>query len=218
MQIRITKIRLLPKVLVVAVIALALVSGYGLRFSQSAYASSNATKFCKAYPSFGGNPASNILNACIYGYDHHTGARGAKCDQKYPKRNGAHPVEWAACLIGYDKQKNPPPGTAPTPQSNAQTGNQPPKGDPAAQVKCVQDACDLIKKYVNPAINLFSVAFGLIAVISIILGSMQYATSEGDPQKASKAKQRIFSTIVAVVAYLFLFSFLQFLIPGGTFR
>ncbi len=88
--------------------------------------------------------------------------------------------------------------------------------DPA--ISCSSNNCDLIAKYVNPAINLFSVLFGLIAVISIILGGISYTTSEGDPQKASKAKSRIMNTIIAVVAYIFLFAFLQFLVPGGAFN
>lgn len=92
--------------------------------------------------------------------------------------------------------------------------------DPAAdpQAKCDQDNCDLVKKYINPAINLFSVIFALVVVISLILGAIQYITSEGDPQKSAKAKQRIFNTVVAFVAYFFLYAFLQFLIPGGIFK
>ncbi len=93
-----------------------------------------------------------------------------------------------------------------------------PKGCTDPAIKCVKKDCDLIGKYLNPVINLLSVSFGLIAVISLILGSINYTTSEGDPQKSSKAKQRIFNTILAVVAYLFLYSFLQFLVPGGLFN
>jgi hypothetical protein len=78
--------------------------------------------------------------------------------------------------------------------------------------------CDLIAKYVNPFIDILSVIFGLVAVISFILGGINFASSEGDPQKSSRAKQRIFNTIVAVVAYMFLFAFLQFLVPGGLFN
>jgi hypothetical protein len=78
--------------------------------------------------------------------------------------------------------------------------------------------CDFVAKYVNPAIALLSVAFGLFATISIILGGIAFATSAGDPQKASKAKARITNTVIAVVAYMFLYAFLQFLIPGGLFR
>jgi hypothetical protein len=87
--------------------------------------------------------------------------------------------------------------------------------DPGAT--CNRDGCDLVKKYVNPGINLLSIIFGLIAVISIILGGINYATSEDDPQKVSRAKDRIAKTVFAVVAYFFLYAFLQFLIPGGIF-
>src|SRR5688572_18961658 len=66
--------------------------------------------------------------------------------------------------------------------------------DPAADpnANCSNDRCDWIKKYVNPFIQLLSVSFGLIAVISLIMGGIQYAGSTGDPQKVTLAKQRIF--------------------------
>jgi hypothetical protein len=93
-------------------------------------------------------------------------------------------------------------------------------GDPAADpdAVCDKDSCDLILKYVNPLISLLSVSFGLIAVISIIIGGIQYTSSAGDPQKVTKAKHRISLTIIAIVAYFFLYAFLQFLIPGGIFN
>lgn len=78
--------------------------------------------------------------------------------------------------------------------------------------------CDLIEKYLNPGIDLFSVMFGLIAAGSLIMGGISYSASEGDPQKSSRAKSRITNTIFAIVAYMFLFSFLQFIIPGGAFN
>lgn len=93
--------------------------------------------------------------------------------------------------------------------------------DPAAdpEEECnLENGCDLIDKYINPAINLLSFIFGLIAVISIIMGGIQYAASTGDPQKVTAAKDRIRNTIIAVAAYFFLYGFLQFLIPGGIFN
>ena len=92
--------------------------------------------------------------------------------------------------------------------------------DPAANAgtSCNDHACDLVKKYVNPLINLLSVSFGLIAVISLIYGGIMYSASQGDPQKVSSAKNRIQMTIIAIVGYFFLYGFLQFLIPGGIFR
>jgi hypothetical protein len=92
-------------------------------------------------------------------------------------------------------------------------------GDTAANpdANCDQNGCDLVKKYVNPTINVLSIIVGLMAVISIIIGAIQYITSTGDPQKVSAAKGRISKTIFAFIAYAFLYAFLQFIIPGGIF-
>lgn len=89
--------------------------------------------------------------------------------------------------------------------------------DPNAECN-KENGCDLIAKYVNPAILLLSYSFGLIATLSIIMGGIQYAASAGDPQKVAAAKKRIINTVIAVVAYFFLYAFLQFLIPGGLFK
>jgi hypothetical protein len=83
---------------------------------------------------------------------------------------------------------------------------------------CGSANCDLVQKYINPLVDVLSVAFGLIAVISIIVGGIQYSASGGDPQKITAAKRRISQTMFAIVAYAFLFAFLQFLIPGGLFH
>lgn len=87
-----------------------------------------------------------------------------------------------------------------------------------ASAICDQNACDLVQKYVNPTLNILSVIFGLIAALSIIMGGIQYTTSAGDSQKTQAAKQRISRTIMAFMAYAFLYAFLQFLIPGGLFK
>jgi hypothetical protein len=78
--------------------------------------------------------------------------------------------------------------------------------------------CNLIQEYVVPTINLLGAAFGLVAVISLIMGGINYTTSEGDPQKVSRAKIRIRNTIFSIVAFLFLYAFLNFLIPGGVIK
>ena len=125
--------------------------------------------------------------------------------------NGSTPKLSSQLYQSFDKQRI---NTSNTPSSTV--CGQTTCSDSAIQ--CDQGNCDLIAKYVNPILNVLTVAFGLIAVISLILGGIMYITSEGDPQKASRAKTRIFNTIVAVVAYMFLYAFLQFLIPGGAFR
>ncbi|MEK7599547.1 MAG: hypothetical protein AAB462_00740 [Patescibacteria group bacterium] len=82
---------------------------------------------------------------------------------------------------------------------------------------CNSNSCDLVKKYVNPAIQMLTIAFGLIAVISLVMGGIQYSASGGDPQKVTEAKKRISLTLMAIAAYAFSFAFIQFLVPGGVF-
>lgn len=99
-------------------------------------------------------------------------------------------------------------------ESNTTTANTiKPQADPAGN--CDRDKCDLIKKYLNPLISFFSALVGIAVVISIIHGAIEYSSSGGDPQKAAKGKQRITNAIIALVAFTFLFAFLQWLIPGG---
>jgi hypothetical protein len=108
---------------------------------------------------------------------------------------------------------NPAAGASLDPQ---QSGGGGAVADPA--IECDGDRCDFIAKYVNPAIAMLSVVFGLIVIASLIMGGIQYSASQGDPQKVTQAKQRIGNTILAFVVYIFLYAFLQFLVPGGIFR
>jgi hypothetical protein len=111
------------------------------------------------------------------------------------------------------KDTSLPAGSDPAPQGTCDGGA---CEDPAVQ--CKSNNCDLINKYVTPAINLLSLSFGVIAAGSLIAGGIQYSTSSGEAQKVTNAKKRIFNTLVAVLAYLFMYSFLEFLIPGGIFN
>jgi hypothetical protein len=83
---------------------------------------------------------------------------------------------------------------------------------------CSKEECDLVANYINPTINLLTLVFGLVAVISIIMGGIQFSTSGGDPQKSAAARGRIEKTIFAIFIYAFLYAFLEFLVPGGIFH
>jgi len=89
--------------------------------------------------------------------------------------------------------------------------------DPAATSGNCKDIqkCDLITKYINPLVNLLSALVGVAVVISIIIGGIQYSQSAGDPQKAAMARNRIRNAILALIAFIFLYAMLNFLIPGG---
>lgn len=94
----------------------------------------------------------------------------------------------------------------------------------ATPVCLVSDVCSshnttacLYDKYVNPAIQVLSALVGIVVVITIIWGAIQFATSESDPQKVATARKRIVGAIVALALYFVLYALLQFLIPGGLF-
>jgi len=87
-----------------------------------------------------------------------------------------------------------------------------------ATQSCTRQNCDFVKEYIDPAINLLSGLVGVVVVIGIIIGSIEYASSAGDPQKVAKGRARITNSLIALFAFFFLWAFLQFLVPGGLFN
>lgn len=78
------------------------------------------------------------------------------------------------------------------------------------------DACtNFVQKYLNPFIRLLSMIVGVGAAISLVLAGIRYSSSADDPSAVSKAKTRIVQTIIGLLAYIFLFAFLNYVIPGG---
>lgn len=125
-------------------------------------------------------------------------------------------------------QQAPPPDDPPktnycTPGQPLDPGNPcvpdpktlPSNPDPAAKQCSGGDCSGLINKYVNPFIRLLGALIGIVVVISLVVGGIQYSASSGDPGKISAAKSRISNSLIALLAYFFLFFFLQWLIPGG---
>jgi hypothetical protein len=49
----------------------------------------------------------------------------------------------------------------------------------------------------------------------LVWSGIRYTTAGDDPQKVASAKGHIFNAIVALVAFIFLFAVLQWLVPGG---
>lgn len=92
--------------------------------------------------------------------------------------------------------------------------------DSSATCQCDKDVCCkqtscLIQRYVNPLIALLSALVGIFVVAGVIIGGIQYSASAGDPQKAAAARARIMKALIALLAFLFLYAFLQFIVPGG---
>lgn len=97
--------------------------------------------------------------------------------------------------------------------------------DPAACGKSVKTCCKVTNsgatsdcgfiRQINIFISFLSVIVGVACALGIIIGGIEYSTSGGDPKRAASGKSHITKAVVAVVLFGFLYSFLQFIIPGG---
>lgn len=56
---------------------------------------------------------------------------------------------------------------------------------------------------------------GVVVVISVVVGGIQYSAARDNPQAVAAARKKISNAVLALVLYLFGFAFLQWLIPGG---
>ncbi|PID30843.1 hypothetical protein CSA80_03710 [Candidatus Saccharibacteria bacterium] len=73
----------------------------------------------------------------------------------------------------------------------------------------------LFAKYINPTVKILALIAGIATVIGIVAGGLQYSASGGDPQKTAAGKARVVKALYGLIAFLFLYSALQFFSPGG---
>lgn len=66
-----------------------------------------------------------------------------------------------------------------------------------------------------PFTNFLAAAVGIIVVISIIIGAIEYSSAGGDPNKVAKARGRIQKAVVSLIIFFFLYAILQWIVPGG---
>jgi hypothetical protein len=69
----------------------------------------------------------------------------------------------------------------------------------------------------NMVINFLSAGVGIIVVGSIIVGAIQYSWAGNNANAVSAAKTRIQNALIALIAFFFIYGFLDYLIPGGLF-
>jgi len=76
--------------------------------------------------------------------------------------------------------------------------------------------CGIIN-YLLIFINVLSAMVGLVVVAVIIVAGIQFSTAGDDPQKLAAAKGRIVNALLAIAVFLFMYAFLQWVVPGGIF-
>jgi hypothetical protein len=67
------------------------------------------------------------------------------------------------------------------------------------------------------AINILTAGIGIAAVAGVVYGSIMYASAGGSPDQVKKARGIIVNVVIGIVAYALMYSFLNFIIPGGIF-
>ena len=108
-------------------------------------------------------------------------------------------------------------GATSTTSVNAQLGNGciNADGTKLSQRDCL--AKNPIVKDLNLFVTVLSAGVGIVVVAMIILGGIQYSLAGGSPDKVKEARKRILNALLAMVAFVLTFTFLQWLIPGGIF-
>jgi hypothetical protein len=71
---------------------------------------------------------------------------------------------------------------------------------------------------IQDIVNVLSAGVAVIVTGVIILGGVQYTIAGDNAQALQSARQRITNGLIALAAFLFIYAFLQWLIPGGIFQ
>lgn len=129
-----------------------------------------------------------------------------------PGGNGQPSVEQGSAPGASNADKADPDKAPVTRQDNAGFD----QTDPNCNVGNQGQGCSITDR-LNAIANVLSAGVGIIIVIVIIVGGIQYASAGGDANKVAAAKGRIQNAIYALIAFFFLYAFLQWLVPGGIF-
>jgi len=68
------------------------------------------------------------------------------------------------------------------------------------------------------AINILTAGVVIAAIGGVVYGSILYTTAGGSLDQVKKARTIIGNVIVGILAYALMFSFINFIIPGGLFK
>jgi hypothetical protein len=76
------------------------------------------------------------------------------------------------------------------------------------------DNCGIIA-YLVVGINILSAIAGMAIVASIMIAGFQYMTARDNSGQIEAARKRIVWAITALVLFIFMYAFLNFIVPGG---
>lgn len=78
-----------------------------------------------------------------------------------------------------------------------------------------KDTGNPITDYLAAILSFLARGVGLVVVLMLIVGGIQYIASAGNPQGIEAAKKRLTNAIMALLLFIFMAAILNFLVPGG---
>lgn len=76
------------------------------------------------------------------------------------------------------------------------------------------DNASAVSNRINIAINVVLGMIGVVAVVMIIIGGVQFVTSQGDAARAAKARNTILYSIVGLIVALLAFAIVNFVLTN----
>lgn len=85
----------------------------------------------------------------------------------------------------------------------------------AFSVGCRDDFSNPILAYLVALLRFLSYGVGIVVILMIVIGGIQYAAAGDNAQSVSAAKKRIVNAFTALLLYIFAFAILNYVVPGG---
>lgn len=95
--------------------------------------------------------------------------------------------------------------------SNSDSKNTPPADAKTAILPSDWKVEDIL----NMVLVVVTTGVGIAAVGSIVFAGVLYITARDNAAQVSKAKTMIMNTIIGIIAYILMWAFLEWIIPGG---
>jgi hypothetical protein len=87
-----------------------------------------------------------------------------------------------------------------------------------AKNNCIENSSatgGAVVAYLRLILQFLSGGIGIVVVLMMVIGGMQYITSAGEPARIKAAKDRITNALTALLLFVMGFAILSFVVPGG---
>lgn len=80
--------------------------------------------------------------------------------------------------------------------------------------KSILTGIDSIDQLLGLIVKILSYGLGAAAIIGVVVAGIMYLTARDNESQVATAKQRLLNTVIGLIAWVVLFSVVNWLIPG----